>query len=178
MSAREVHVATMSRASHDAVYETLVDALSHLDWAGRRQARYFRLLSLEGPDDPLGVGSVFSSTGSIPGSRRRFHDSSTVTITDRPSVFEFVTEATVPGRNTMEATYRHRYEMEPTRDGCSIRYTLRQERVVHPMLRMRVPIVRDVVWKFGLPMMLGRGLRNLARAAEGHVANEERTDAA
>ncbi len=178
MSAREVHVATKSRASRDAVYETLIDALSHLDWAGRRQARYFRLLSLDGPDDPLDVGSVFRSTGSIPGSRRRFVDISTVTITDRPSVFEFVTEATVPGRNTMEATYRHRYEMEPTRDGCSIRYTLRQERVAHPMLRLRVPIVRDVVWKLGLPMMLGRGLRNLARGAEGRLANEERADAA
>jgi len=46
------------------------------------------------------------------------------------------------------------------------------------MLRLRVPIVRDVVWKFGMPMMLGRGLRNLARAAEGRLANEERADAA
>jgi hypothetical protein len=163
---RELRLAANARSSCETVYDILVDAGTHLDWAGRGQPPYFRLLSLEAPDGRLTVGDAFSSTGSIPGSGRRFHDRSHVVLADRPSLFEFVTEATVPGRNPMQATFRHRYELEPYGDGCRVRYTFRQENLVNPMLRLSLPLVRDLTWRFGMPMMMRGGLRNLVRAAE------------
>jgi hypothetical protein len=167
---RELHLAADSRASREAVYDVLTDAGTYLEWAGRQQPRYFRLLSLDTHDGRLVAGATFSSTGSIPGSRRRFDDRSRVTVAERPSVFEFVTEATVPGRRPMRATYRHRYELEGNGDGCRVRYTFRQEDLVDPMLRLGLPIVRDMSWKVGMPMMMRPGLRNLVRVAEARAA--------
>jgi hypothetical protein len=167
---RELHLAADAHAPCEAVYDTLADAGTYLEWAGRHQRRYFRLLSLDAPDSRLIPGSVFSSTGSIPGSGRRFDDRSRVTVAERPSVFEFVTEAVVPGRRPMRATYRHRYELEANGDGCRVRYTFRQEDLVDPMLRLSLPIVRDMSWKVGMPMMMRPGLRNLVRAAEARAA--------
>jgi hypothetical protein len=169
-SPRELRLMARAHVSCEAVYATLVDASSHLEWAGRGQPPYFRLLSLEAPDGQLTVGDSFSSTGSIPGTRRRFHDLSRVVLADPSSVFEFVTEATVPGRKPMQATFRHRYELEPNGDGCRVRYSFRQENLVNPMLRLSLPIVRDFSWKFGMPMMMRGGLRNLVRAAERRAA--------
>lgn len=165
-SPRELHLAADACASCEAVYCVLANVGTHLDWAGRGQPPYFRLLSLDAPDGRLTVGDVFSSTGSIPASGRRFHDRSRVVLAEPPSLFEFVTEATVPGRNSMQATFRHRYELEPNGDGCRVRYTFRQENLVNPMLRLSLPLVRDLTWKFGMPMMMRGGLRNLVRAAE------------
>jgi len=167
---RELHLAAAARAPREAVYDLLADAGTHLDWAGGQQPRYFRLLSLDAPDGRLIAGATFSSTGSIPGSGRRFDDRSRVTVAERPSVFEFVTEATVPGRLPMRATFRHRYELEVNGDGCRVRYTFRQEDLVDPMLRLSLPIVRDVSWKVGMPMMMLTGLRNLVRVAEAQAA--------
>jgi hypothetical protein len=167
---RELHLAADARASREAVYDVLADADAHLGWAGRQQPRYFRLLSLDALDGRLVAGATFSSTGSIPGSGRRFDDRSRVTVAERPSVFEFVTEATVPGRRPMRATYRHRYELEVNGDGCRVRYTFRQEDLVDPLLRLSLPIVRDVSWKVGMPMMMRPGLRNLVRAGEARAA--------
>lgn len=163
---RKVQLAVETRASCDAVYETLVDANTHLGWAGRRQPPFFRLLSLAAANDDLAVGATFSSTGSIPGSRRLFKDESRVTVAERPSAFEFVTDATVAGRQPMRATFRHRYDIEPHGAGCRVRYSLRQESIVNPMLRLSVPLVRDITWRVGMPLMLRGGLRNLVRAAE------------
>jgi hypothetical protein len=169
-STRELRLAADTCASREAVYDTLVDAGMHLEWAGRRQPPYFRLLSWEAPDGQLTVGSAFSSTGSIPGTSRRFHDRSRVVLAEPPSLFEFVTEATVPGRKPMQATFRHRYQLEPNGDGCRVRYAFRQENIVNPMLRLSLPLVRDLAWKFGMPMMMRGGLRNLVRAAEQRAA--------
>jgi hypothetical protein len=169
-SPRELRLVANAHASCEAVYATLVDAASHLEWAGRGQPPYFRLLSLEAPDGQLTVGDAFSSTGSIPGTSRRFHDLSRVVVAEPSSLFEFVTEATVPGRKPMQATFRHRYELEPNGDGCRVRYSFRQEKLVNPMLRLSLPIVRDLSWKFGMPMMMRGGLRNLVRAAERRAA--------
>lgn len=165
-SPRELRLEANAHASCEAVYATLVDAASHLEWAGRGQPPYFRLLSLEAPAGQLTVGDAFSSTGSIPGTSRRFYDRSRVVLAEPPSLFEFVTEATVPGRKPMQATFRHRYELEPNGDGCRVRYSFRQENLVNPMLRLSLPIVRDLSWRFGMPMMMRGGLRNLVRAAE------------
>lgn len=169
-SPRELQLTARSGASPEAVFDTLVDIRTHLDWAGRRQRAYFRLLSLEAADFRLAVGASFASTGSIPGTGRQFHDQSRVTAAERPFVVEFVTEATVSGRRPMQATFRHRYELEPDGAGCRVRYTFREEKLVNPMLRLSVPIVRTLTWKVGMPMMMGRGLRNMTRAAEQHAA--------
>lgn len=60
--------------------------------------------------------------------------------------FEFVTESTIPGRRTSEATYRHRYELEPLPGACRVTYSFRQERLDNPLLRVALPLVRDVTW--------------------------------
>jgi hypothetical protein len=168
---RELQLAADARVSREAVYDVLADADTHLGWAGRQQPWYFRLLSLDAPDGRLIAGATFSSTGSIPGSGRRFDDRSRVTVAERPSAFEFVTEATVPGRRPMRATFRHRYELEVNGDGCRVHYTFRQEDLVDPMLRLSLPIIRDMSWKVGMPMMMRPGLRNLVRAAEARAAS-------
>jgi hypothetical protein len=167
---RELHLWADARVAREAVYDVLADAGTHVEWAGRHQPRHFRLLSLDAPDTRLIAGATFASTGSIPGSGRRFEDQSRVTVAERPSVFEFVTEATVPGRRPMRATFRHRYELEANGDGCRVRYTFRQEDLVDPMLRLSLPIMRDMSWKVGMPMMMRPGLRNLVRAAEARAA--------
>jgi hypothetical protein len=169
-SVRELHLAADAPVSREAVFDVLADADTHLGWAGRQQPWYFRLLSLDAPDTRLVAGATFSSTGSIPGSGRRFDDRSRVTVAERPSVFEFVTESTVPGRRPMRATFRHRYELEANGDGCRVRYTFRQEDLAGPMLRLSLPIIRDMTWKLGMPMMMRPGLRNLVRAAEARAA--------
>jgi hypothetical protein len=169
-SPRELRLVANAHASCEAVYATLVDASSHLEWAGRGQPPYFRLLSLEAPDGRLTAGDTFSSTGSIPGTSRRFHDLSRVVLAEPSSLFEFVTEAMVPGRKPMQAIFRHRYELEPAGDGCRVRYSFRQENLVNPMLRLSLPFVRDLSWRFGMPMMMRGGLRNLVRAAERRAA--------
>lgn len=168
--APELHLAANAHAGREAVYDRLANADAHLDWAGHRQPRYFRLLSIEASDAPLVAGATFSSTGSIPGSGRRFDDRSRVTVAERPSVFEFVTEATVAGRHPMRATYRHRYELEVIPDGCRVHYTFREEALAEPMLRLSLPIIGAMTRRFGMPMMMRPGLRNLVRAAEARVA--------
>lgn len=75
---REVRLIRSCAASAEVVYELLIDLDSHLEWAGRRQRRVFRLLDIEGPPSGLVTGSVFHSTGTIPGSVRRWRDESVV----------------------------------------------------------------------------------------------------
>lgn len=168
---REVRFSEVCRAPAEVVYDLLADLTTHLDWGGSRQAWYFRLLSMDGPREPMQVGAQFSSSGAIPGTRRRFADRSQITLAQRPVAVEFVTQSSVHGRRTMEATYRHRYDLDPVPGGCRVTYAFRQERLVNPLLRMALPVVRDVVWKVGIPMMMKRGYRNLLRAAEQAVAD-------
>lgn len=154
-------------APASVVYDLLADLPSHLEWGGARQSPDFRLLSMVAPDGPARSGSVFSSTGSIPMSGRRWHDRSTVTAAERPSRFEFTTEAKAgDGESATVATYTHRYDIEPTSGGCHVTYRFTQEAMARPMLRLRLPVIRDVMWRFGIPMFAGRGFKNLLSAAE------------
>src|SRR5260370_7139633 len=91
------------------VYDILADLKTHLDWGGARQSSDFRLLSLEAAPGPATVGTSFSSTGTIPMSVRRWKDSSTVTVADRPRTFEVLTEERAGDRNAMTARYRPPY---------------------------------------------------------------------
>lgn len=154
-------------APREAVYDLLADLRSHLRWAGSEQSGDFRLLSMDAPDGPARVGSVFATTGTIPMSATRWEDRSTITVADRPSTFEFATEAHAGrGSNAMQARYVHRYELARTSTGCTVTYTMTQERIAHPILRLALPVVRQMMWSVGIPMFAGRGLRNLIKDAE------------
>jgi hypothetical protein len=154
-------------APPEVVYDLLADLGTHLTWAGTQQSSDFRLLSLEAPAGPATAGTIFSSTGTIPMSSRRFEDRSKVTVAERPHTFEFVTNATVHRtERSMEATYRHRYEIAPTSGGSMVTYELTQLNVTNPFLRLSLPLIRDMSWGVALPFMAGRGFRNLLAAAE------------
>jgi hypothetical protein len=158
-----------------AVYDLLADMRSHLQWGGAEQSSDFRLLSLQAPDGPADVGTVFSSTGSIPMSGKHWEDRSRVTVAVRPSTFEFVTEARVGiGTRAMHARYVHRYEIAATKGGSVVTYTMTQEEIANPFLRLGLPVMRQLTWRFAIPMMAGRGFRNLLAAAEATARAADR----
>jgi uncharacterized protein YodC (DUF2158 family) len=160
-----VRLRVTSSAPAEVVYDLLSDLRTHLDWGGDRQWPNFRLKTLDAPGGPAMVGTVFSSTGAIPMSRRRWYDRSTVTVATRPTTFEFVTDARARlGRREMFARNLHRYEITPVGNGSSVTYTLTAERMTEPMLRFAIPVVRAVTWWMA-GQMLARGLRNLLAAA-------------
>lgn len=162
-----MHVTKSCSAPPDVVYDLLADLRTHVTWAGTQQTSDFRLLSLEAPPGPAGVGTTFTSTGTIPMSSRRWQDRSQVTAAERPSTFEFVTTATARGaKRSMEATYRHRYEIAATAEGSQVSYTMTQLKMANPLLRLGLPVVKDLTWRFGIPFMAGRGFRNLLSNAE------------
>ena len=153
-------------APPDVVYDLLADLATHLTWGGAQQSSDFRLLSLDAPAGPATVGTTFTSTGTIPMSSRRFEDRSKVTVAERPYRFEFVTNATVHrAERSMEATYRHRYEMSSTSSGSMVTYELTQLSVANPFLRLSLPVVREMSWGVALPFLAGRGFRNLLALA-------------
>jgi hypothetical protein len=159
-----------SSASPAAVYDVVADLRTHLEWGGARQPADFRLLSLDAPAGPAGVGTAFTSSGSIPMSPRRWEDRSTVTVAERPHTFEFMTHAAVHGpRRTMEATYRHRYEIAPAPGGSSVTYSFTQLEISNPVLRLGLPVVRMMTWAVAIPYFAGRGFRNLLATAEQGV---------
>jgi hypothetical protein len=157
------------------VYDILADLRTHLEWGGARQSSDFRLLSLEASPGPAKVGTAFSSTGTIPMSGRRWEDRSTVTVADRPTTFEFTTEARAGERNAMTARYRHRYEISSEGAGSRVTYTLTQLAIAHPMLRMALLGIRQMTWRVAIPMFAGRGFRNLLGLAAEHAAAIEST---
>ena len=162
-----------SSAPPEAVYDLLADLGSHLTWAGAQQTSDFRLLSLDAPASPATVGTTFSSTGTIPMSSRRWTDRSSVTAAERPSTFEFITTATARGaRRSMEATYRHRYEIEATPGGSKVSYSMTQLAISNPLLRLGLPVVRELSWRLAIPFMAGRGFRNLVAFAEQPARSE------
>ena len=175
-----MHLSKSSSAPPEAVYDLLADLETHLTCAGTQHTRDFRLLSLDAPASPATIGTTFSSTGSIPMSSQRWVDRSNVTAAERPNTFEFVTSATTRGaRRSMEATYRHRYEIEATQGGSKVSYTMTQLAASNPLLRLSLPLVRELTWRLGIPFMAGRGFRNLVafaeqRAQSGRLAGSKR----
>ena len=124
-------------APPEVVYDIVADIRTHLAWGGVEQRSDFRLLSHDAPAGPAIVGTSFTSTGAIPMSLRKWSDSSTVTMAERPGTFEFVTHATVHrSRRSMEATYRHRYEIVAAPGGSQVSYTFTQLDASNPFLRL------------------------------------------
>lgn len=156
-----------SAVSPGVVYDLLADLRSHLRWAGQEQSADFRLLTMDAPAGPASQGTVFTTTGTIPMSAKRWEDRSTVTVAERPSTFEFLTEARAGhGSKAMLARYRHRYEIAPAPGGSTVTYTMTQEDLTHPFLRLGLPVIRQMMWSFGIPMFAGRGFRNLLKESE------------
>lgn len=112
-------------APAEVVFDLLADLQTHLEWAGRRQAETTRLLTMEAPAGPAGVGTEFSTTGSD-GKAARWLDRSVVTEATRPEVFEFVTEGRRQGKQGSSpwlSTAVHRYELASEGSGCRATYT-------------------------------------------------------
>ena len=164
------HITLRGQCHADAqtVYDLLADASTHLIWNGEQQAKNFRLLTLVASPGPLLAGSVFISTGTIPMTSRIWRDRSTVTIADSPRSFEFRTDSVIDFHDgsRMEATFLHRYEIEPAKEGCEVVYRMRQISLKNGMWRVRLPVLRQLTWSLALPMSAKPGLSNLLRMAE------------
>ncbi len=165
-----VRVEAISRATAEAVFAVLADLGSHMVWAGERQGKRTRLLTIDAPPGPAVVGTEFHSTGSDP--MGTFSDRSVVTEAIPGKVFEFVTEARLTTRkgSASDWTNVERYELEPTTGGCRIVSTSRVTRIsaMPGMLgAFNVPGLRAL----GLAVsakVSRRSVRNLARLAEEH----------
>jgi hypothetical protein len=163
-----VRVEATSRASTEAVYAVLADISSHIVWAGERQGKRTRLLTIDAPAGPAVVGTEFRSTGADP--MGMFSDRSVVTEATPDKTFEFVTEARLTTKRGIATDWTNveRYELEPAVGGCRIVSTSRVTRISElPGLLgvFNVPGLRAV----GLAMsakVSRRSVRNLARVAE------------
>jgi hypothetical protein len=163
-----VRVEATSAAGPDTVYDLLADLSSHLVWAGERQSRKTRLLTIDAPTGPAVVGTEWRSTGSDP--MGTFSDRSVVTEATPGNAFEFVTEArltTKKGRSS-EWTNVERYELEPVAAGCRIVSTSRVTRISElpgMVALFNVPVLRALGLKVSARVSR-RTVRNLARMAE------------
>jgi uncharacterized protein YndB with AHSA1/START domain len=167
-----VRVEERSRASAERVYEVLTDLRSHLEWAGARQKKNTRLLSVEAPAEPAVVGTEFETTGADP--MGTFADRSVVTEVTPGEVLEFVTEArlTTKKAKAVDWTNVHRYELSSEGGGSRIVYTIRVTRISElagMLAAFKVPVLRALALKASA-RVARRGVRNLARLAEGRPA--------
>jgi hypothetical protein len=155
------------RAPADVVYDLLADLQSHLEWAGQRQLKTTRLLTLAAPPGPAGVGVEFLSTGSD-GKVARWSDRSVVTEATRPEVFEFVTDGArqgKPGRRPWLATAVHRYVIAPEASSCHVTYTENLTRLEGAPWIVRTPGVSRIVFRVSAKYMR-RGFDGLLALAE------------
>jgi hypothetical protein len=157
-----------SSASPASVYGVLVDLRSHEIWAGERQKKSTRLLSVEAAPGPAMVGTEFRTTGADP--MGTFADRSVVTEAAPGKVLEFVTESQLTTKKgaTVDWTNVHRYELSADGTGTRIAYTIRIVRIsrLTGMLGLyRVPGLRGLVLKAS-GGVAKRGVRNLAQLAE------------
>jgi Polyketide cyclase / dehydrase and lipid transport len=154
-------------APAETVYDLLADLQSHVEWAGRRQAKTTRLLTLEAPPGPATVGTEFFTTGSD-GKAARWTDRSVVTEATRPRVFEFVTEGRREGKAGSRpwlATAVHRYEIVPSAQGCRVTYTEDLTRLDGAPRIMFSGIVSKLVFRVSAKYMR-RGFDALLAVAE------------
>lgn len=154
-------------------YELLAEPSSHLVWGGELQRASSRLLTVDGPSGPIGVGDEFSSTGADP--MGGFADRSVVTEATPPRAFEFVTQATLTTKagRTSVWTNVHRYEIDPTDPGgCRIVYSLRVTRIssLPGMLRIFNWPVLSSMGVRAAAGLAAKGVANLARLAEERAA--------
>lgn len=163
-----VRVEATSRATTEAVYAVLADLSSHTVWAGERQGKHTRLLTIDAPAGTAGVGTEFHSTGADP--MGMFSDRSVITEATPGKAFEFVTEARLTTKKGIATDWTNveRYDLEPTVGGCRIVCTSRVTRISElpgTLGIFNVPALRAL----GLAIsarVSRRTVRNLARVAE------------
>lgn len=117
----EYRLRGVTPASAEAVYDTLADLASHLEWSGARLPESAeRLLTLEAPPGPAREGTEFTSSGYTP--IGTFHDRSRVTVAERPARFAFVTESLLILKDgtPVASTWIHRFEIEPETSGSRV----------------------------------------------------------
>jgi hypothetical protein len=159
------------------VYDLLADLQGHLDWAGQRQRETTRLLTLEAPPGPAGVGVEFLSTGSD-GKVARWSDRSVVTEATRPEVFEFVTDGCrqgKPGRRPWLCTAVHRYVIAPEAGGCKVAYTEDLTRLDGAPWMLRTPGISRIPFRVSAKYMR-RGFDGLLALAEERAGASRSTD--
>jgi hypothetical protein len=163
-----VRVEEDSKASADTVYAVLADLRTHTIWAGERQAKKTRLLTLDTTAGPATVGTEFRSTGLDP--MGTFEDSSVVTEASPGRAFELVTEArlTTKKGKTSHWTNVQRYGLTPIPEGTRIAWTGRITRIdeLPGMVGLfNVPVLRELGLKMSAKVSR-RTVRNLVRYAE------------
>lgn len=161
----EYRLTGVTSAPPEAVYDTLADLASHREWSGARLPDSAeRLLTLEAPPGPAREGTEFTSTGST--SIGTFRDRSRVTVAERPTRFEFVTESSLMLKDgtLLASTWVHRFEIQPEAPGSRVTRIDRQARFYTPApWWIRI---------FGWPPIAVLGYRLMARAtAERTHAN-------
>ena len=166
----EIVLTRRCEADPEVVYDVVADLETHLEWAGRRQWKSYRLESIDAPPGPASVGTEFSSTGRDPGGT--FSDRSVVTEARRPAVFEFVTEARLSPKRGDRATawtLVNRYEITRAREGCRVTYRSHVIGLAPAPLYARVRLLRGVAIRIP-KVFMRRGLRNLTRFVEERAA--------
>lgn len=163
-----VRVEANSRARAEIVYAVLADLSSHTMWAGERQGKRTRLLTIEAPAGPAVVGTEFHSTGADP--MGTFSDRSVVTEATPGKAFEFVTEARLTTRKGVATDWTNveRYELESSKGGCRIVCTSRLTRISELPGTLGIFNVAGLR-ALGLAVsakVSRRSVRNLARVAE------------
>ena len=173
--------------SPQAVYDLLADLPAHLEWAGGRQYRIFRLLDLDAEPGPVAPGLVFRTTGTVPMLRVHWDNHNTVVEAQRPRVFSFSTDGEIdwssapwwdlpPHGGVGRGAFLHRYEITPTDHGSRVTYTMQQTRFDNPPWGMRWPGVRIGTHRLMVPRWFARGFGNLLRmAADEHPAAQHDT---
>jgi hypothetical protein len=157
-----VRVEATSRATTEAVYAVLADLSSHIEWAGQRQGKRTRLLTIDAPTGPAVVGTEFHSTGADP--MGTFSDRSVVTEAMPGKAFEFVTEARLTTKKGIATDWTNveRYELEPTAGGCRIVFTSRVTRISE---------LPGMLGAFNVPGLRGLGLAVSAKVSRRSVRN-------
>jgi uncharacterized protein YndB with AHSA1/START domain len=176
---REWRFKGTSAAPPEVVYDVIADPAASLEWAGKRQYKMFRLLSVDAPSGPAEVGTKFSSIGTIPMNSARFHNENTVTSADRPRTLEVTTEGRIPWKKRApgDGTFINRFEITPHGGGSRVVYVAKQLRFRNPPWGLRYPVLRNITYRMWIPIWFRRGFKNLlemaaerTREASGAVA--------
>jgi hypothetical protein len=161
-----------SRARPEQVYEVLADLRSHLEWAGNRQFRSFRLLSLDTPSGPAEPGTQFTSTGRIPMSRARFDNRNTVTKANRTGSSRSRRDRRSPGPSGPRARAASSTRSRSHRTVTGVAWSIGRNSSGSGTRRggLRYPLLRTVTARVWIPIWSRRGFRNLLRMAEERSA--------
>jgi hypothetical protein len=157
-----VRVEADSKAPADTVYSVLADLATHTIWAGERQGKKTRLLTMDTTAGPAVVGTEFHTTGLDP--MGTFDDRSVVTEASPGRAFEFVTEArlTTKKGEVSNWTSVERYELTSTPEGC---------RIVCIGRITRIDELPGMVALFNVPVLRGLGLKVSAKVSRRTVRN-------